>query len=111
MEPKSLENLFAKHFDFLTKEYGFKYDASSHRYFKKDYEIIAQHENGELNLIFIINQKTTMFIEIMSRLLGREFTYPEHFTSWVLSMGDVDSRLAYDAKLIKANAQEILGAK
>jgi hypothetical protein len=34
--------------------------------------------------------------------------YPEYFSSWVLSMGDVDSRLAYDAKLMKEYATDIL---
>jgi len=108
MEARSLESLVLKHFDFLRKSYGFKYDKSLNCYFKNKLKISIQHENGELNLIFLTNEKSIKFVDLMSQLLQKKFSYPEYFSSWVLSMGDVDSRLAYDAKLIKEHTQELL---
>lgn len=113
MESKNLRSLIVKHFGFLEEDYEFTYDGSSCnstscRYTKNDLEIEIQHMNGELNVLFIKEEKTMSLPVVMTKLLKSEFTYPEHFSSWVLSMGDVDSRLAYDAKLMKEYAQEIL---
>ena len=108
MEAKNLTNLIVKHFDFLQGDYGFQYKSSSHRYVRHDIEIEVQHTSGELNVLFISEKKTKSLISRVSELLKREFNYPEHFSSLVLSMGDVDSRLAYDAKLMKEYAKDIL---
>ena len=107
MEARSLESLVLKHFDFLCKDYAFKYDESLNCYFKERLKIEVHHENGELNLTFVTNGKSLKFTDLMSHILQEKFMYPEYFSSWVLSMGDVDSRLAYDAKLIKEHAQEL----
>jgi len=107
MEARSLESLVLKHFDFLSQDYGFEYDKSLNCYFKDRLKIEVQHENGELNLTFLTNDKSIKFTDLMSQVLQKKFTYPEYFSSWVLSMGDVDSRLAYDAKLIKEHTQEL----
>ena len=107
METRTLESLILKHFDFLRKDYGFNYDKSLHCYCKDKLKIKVQHENGELNLTFIIKEKSMNFIDLMSKVLQKKFSYPDYFSSWVLSMGDVDSRLAYDAKLIKEHTQAI----
>lgn len=108
MEAKNLKNLVVQHFDFLQGDYGFKYNATSHRYVKHDRIIEIQHISGELNILFTFKEKTKSLTTVMSELLKKEFTYPEHFSSWVLSMGDVDSRLAYDAKLMKRYGTDIL---
>ena len=108
MEAKNLKNLVVKHFDFLEELYGFKYNAISHCYLKSDLEIEVRHISGELNVFFVSKSKTKSLSEVLSGLLNKEFTYPEYFSSLVLSMGDVDSRLAYDAKLMKKYATDIL---
>lgn len=113
MKAKNLRSLLVKHFGFLGEEYGFVYDASSCnnascRYVKNNFEVEVQHIRGELNVLLIRNQNKQSLPEVMTLLLKKEFTYPEHFSSWVISMGDVDSRLAYDAKLMKKYAKEIL---
>ncbi|CAA6802757.1 MAG: Unknown protein [uncultured Sulfurovum sp.] len=108
MEAKNLKNLIVKHFDFLQGDYGFKYNASSHRYVKRELEVEVQHTSGELNVLLTSKKSTKSLPDVISELLEKEFTYPEHFSSWVLSMGDVDSRLAYDAKLMKEYAEDIL---
>jgi len=107
METKNLANLIVKHFDFLTQEHGFEYDISAHQYSKEKLQIEVQHVSGELNVLFKVDKKSTSFEEVMSVILKRAFTYPDHFSSWVLSMGDVDSRLAYDAKLMKEHATKL----
>ena len=107
MQVKNLESLFLKHFDFLRKDYGFEYDASSNRYFKGNQEFQVQHENGELKLWLSDNQKRVTIEEFMSSVENRDFTYPENFTSFIISMGDVDSRLAFDSKLIKEHINKI----
>jgi hypothetical protein len=108
METKNLQNLTMKHFDFLQVSHGFKYNALSHRYIKSELEIEVEHSSGELNVFFFLNNKKKLLSERLSELLKREFTYPDYFSSLVLSMGDVDSRLAYDAKLMKEYATDIL---
>ena len=108
METKNLKNLVIKHFSFLERDYGFSYNASSHRYVKRDLEVEVAHVSGELTVLLISKEKTKSLTAVLSELLKKEFTYPEHFSSWVLSMGDVDSRLAYDAKLMKKYATDIL---
>jgi hypothetical protein len=108
MEAKNFRNLMFKHFSFLEEDYGFKYHKSSHRYVKNSLEIEVEHQNGELTVLFISEKKVNSLIEVLSQLLVKEFMYPEYFSSWVLSMGDVDSRLAYDAKLMKEYATDIL---
>jgi hypothetical protein len=108
MGAKNLKNLVVKHFDFLQGDYDFKYNDSSHRYVKHDLEVEIQHISGELNVLLISKKKTKSLPLIISELLKKEFTYPEHFSSLVLSMGDVDSRLAYDAKLMKKYGSDIL---
>ncbi len=108
MKVKNLNNLLVKHFDFLQRDYDFKYNASSYHYVKNDLEIEVQHMSGKLNIVIISRGERSTLIERISAFLKKEFTYPEHFSSWVLSMGDVDSRLAYDAKLLKKYAKDIL---
>ena len=108
MGTKNLQNLTVKHFDFLQESYGFKYNASSHRYVKSELEIEVQHTSGELNVFFVSKSKIKSLAEVLSDLLNKEFTYPSPFSSLVFSMGDVDSRLAYDAKLMKEYAKDIL---
>jgi len=112
MEAKNLRSLMIKHFGFLAENYGFRYDdtscsSASCSYVKNDLKIEVQHMNGALNLLFISKETTKSLPELMSEVLKSEFTYPAHFSSWVLSMGDVDSRLAYDAKLMQKYADEI----
>ncbi len=108
MEVKNLKSLVLKHFYFLVEEYGFNYNASSYRYVKDNLEIEVEHKNGELNVLFISKKEIKSLTIVMSELLKKEFSYPKHFSTWVLSMGDVDSRLSYDAKIIKAYAEDIL---
>jgi hypothetical protein len=108
MVSKNLSNLIVKHFDFLKEDYGFKYNALSHCYVKGDLEVEVEHKSGELNVWMISKKKTKSLLSVISEALKKEFTYPEYFSSMVLSMGDVDSRLAYDAKLIKEYARDIL---
>ncbi|CAA6820102.1 MAG: Unknown protein [uncultured Sulfurovum sp.] len=113
MEAKSLRSLMIKHFGFLEEDYGFTYESSScnHascRYVKSTLAIEIQHMNGQLKVLFLRKEESKSLAEVMSELLKKEFLYPEHFSSWVLSMGDVDSRLAYDANLIKVYAKDIL---
>ena len=108
MGTKNLQNLTVKHFDFLQVFYGFKYNASSHSYVRDDLEIDVEHKNGELTVFVVRDEQRKSLTECLSELLKKEFTYPEPFSSLVLSMGDVDSRLAYDAKLMKKYAKDIL---
>jgi hypothetical protein len=75
---------------------------------KRDLEVEVQHSSGELNVLLISKQRTKSLPEVMAKLLKKEFSYPKHFSSLVLSMGDVDSRLAYDSKLMKEHAIDIL---
>ena len=107
MQVKNLESLFLKHFDFLRKDYGFEYDALSNRYFKGNQVFQAQHEKGKLKLWLSHNQKRVTMEGFMRSVENRNFTYPENFIPFIISMGDVDSRLGYDVKLIKQHAQEI----
>ncbi len=107
MRVRNLENLFLKHFDFLRKDYGFEYDASLNRYFKGNQEFQVQHEHGELKLWLSYNQKRVTIEEFMSSVENRDFTYPENFIPIVISMGDVDSRLAFDSKLVKEQMNKI----
>jgi len=107
-QSKNLGSLIVKHFSFLTEDYDFVYSESLHRYSKPNLEFEIQHQGGELKLFFIKNKKRMTFEESMSEVRKEYFSYPAHFTNWVLSMGDVDSRLAYDAKLIKTNATKLL---
>ena len=108
MEAKNLKNLTVKHFDFLEDIYGFTYNSSSHRYVRSDLEIEVQHMGGALDVFFVSKKKKQSLSERLGEVLKKEFIYPEHFLSWVFSMGDVDSRLAYDAKLMKEYSKEIL---
>ena len=105
---KNLKNLTVKHFDFLQEFYGFKYNALSHRYVKSELEIEIEHTSGELNVFFCSTQRKKPLTEYLGELLKKEFIYPAHFSSLVFSMGDVDSRLAYDAKLMKEYGRDIL---
>jgi len=107
MKARSLESLVLKHFDFLRQNQGFKYDTSLKCYSKDRLKIKVQHENGKLNLMFLTDKKSINFVDLMSQIGAKKFTYPEYFLPWVLSMGDVESRLAYDAKLIKEHIREL----
>ncbi len=107
MQVRNLKNLFLKHFDFLRKDYGFEYDALSNRYFKGNQVFQAQHENAELKLWLSYNQKIVTIEEFMCSVENRDFIYPENFIPFVISMGDVDSRLAFDSKLVKKYAKKI----
>jgi hypothetical protein len=107
-ESKNLGNLIVKHFSFLVDEHEFVYNASLHRYSKSNLGFEIEHNMGELKLFFLINKKRITFEKRVSEVKGKNFIYPSHFSSWVLSMGDVDSRLAYDAKLIKEYVAELL---
>lgn len=113
MKAKNLRSVLVKHFGFLEESHGFTYDDSSSKhgscsYVKKDLRIEVQHMNAELKVLFISKQETKSLLKVMTSLLKRDFSYPEHFSSLVLSMGDVESRLAYDAKLMKKYGKEIL---
>jgi hypothetical protein len=102
MRTKNLKSLVVKHFDFLAKEHGFVYEGDKNAYSKKNLSIEIRHENGELRTLFIEKDNREQRLEeVLGQIMGRDFTYPDHFSPWVLSMGDVDSRLAYDAKLIR----------
>jgi len=102
METKNLQSLVLKHFDFLKRDYAFNHDEMSNSYSKKNFMVKIEHANGELNVLFKkFNGKEAFFLDILTTLVGEEFLYPDYFSSWILSMGDVDSRLAYDAKLMK----------
>lgn len=107
MGSKSLFNLIVKHFKFLQEDYDFSFDSASYRYFNENVAIQIQHSSGELNVFFTSAGVTESLPEKMSKVLKKEFRYPEHFSPWVLSMGDVDSRLAYDAKVIKESANKL----
>ena len=109
MQTKNLKSLVIKHFNFLKENYGFKYDAESNCYSKNNLSMEVQHESGELKLVFNMqNGKELFLMDVLIALREKEFSYPEHFSNLILSMGDVDSRLAYDAKLIKEYCQEVL---
>ena len=108
MEPKTLKSLVVRHFDFLRRDYGFEYDVGRHRYFKKSNEFRVVHENAKLKLFLTFNHKLSTLEEVMRIVTKRDFIYPQYFSSFVLSMSDVDSRLAYDAKLIQEHAHELL---
>jgi uncharacterized phosphosugar-binding protein len=108
METKNIRNLTVKHFGFLQESYGFKYNELSHCYVRPELEIEVQHTSGALNVFFVSKSKMKSLAEVVSELLNKEFTYPAYFSSLVFSMGDVDSRLAYDAKLMKEYATDIL---
>ena len=107
MRVRNLESLFLKHFDFLRKDYGFEYDVLSNRYFKGNQVFQVQHENGELKLWLSHHQKRVLMEEFMSSVENRDFTYPENFIPFIISMGDVDSRLALDSKLVKEQMTKI----
>ncbi len=107
MRVRNLESLFLKHFDFLRKDYGFEYDVLSNRYFKGNQVFQVQHERGKLKLWLSHHQKRVLMEEFMRSVDNREFTYPENFIPFIISMGDVDSRLAYDSRLIKEHINEI----
>jgi len=109
MRTKNLKSLVLKHFNFLKENYGFKYEAESNCYSKNNFSIEVQHESGELKVIFNVqNGKEFFLMDVLTKLQGKEFSYPEHFSNLILSMGDVDSRLAYDAKLLKEYCTEVL---
>ena len=107
MRVRNLENLFLKHFDFLRKDYGFEYDALSNRFFKGNQIFQVQHERGKLKLWLSHNQKRVTIEEFMCSVENRDFTYPENFIPFVISMGDVDSRLAFDSRLVKEQMTKI----
>jgi len=108
MGTKNLFNLIVKHFSFLQEDYGFSFDSALYHYFKEDMVIEVQHSSGELNVWFLSAGVKESLPEKVSKIWGKEFRYPEHFSPWVLSMGDVDSRLAYDARIIKENANRLI---
>ena len=108
MKTKNLQNLMIKHFNFLQKDYGFKYDSLFKSYVRFELKIEVEHKNGELNLFVFVEDKKFFLIDYINEVLKKYFTYPAHFSSLVFSMGDVDSRLAYDAKLMKKYAKDIL---
>jgi len=109
MRTKNLKSLVVKHFDFLAKEHGFVFKGDKHAYSKEMLSIEIRHERGELKTLFIDKENNEESLEdILSKIMGRDFIYPAHFSSWVLSMSDVDSRLAYDAKLINEYCSEFL---
>ena len=108
MEPKTLESLVVRHFDFLRRDYGFEYDVGRYQYLKKSDKVRVVHENAELKLFLTFNHKLSTLEEVMSVVKQRDFSYPHYFSSFVLTMSDVDSRLAYDAKLIQEHAHELL---
>lgn len=107
MKAKNLKNLVEKHLNFLEQEHGFKHDSLELSYSKDNLKIEVQHMGGELNVLFHSQEEKKSLLGLLSELLNEEFFYPEHFSSWVISMGDVDSRLAYDAKLIKKYFKEL----
>jgi len=108
MEAKNLKNLVTKHFGFLERDYGFSHNADSNRYVKHDLEVAVEHKSGELRVLLVSKEKTKSLLNVLGKRLKREFTYPEYFSSLIFSMGDVDSRLAYDAKLMKKYGRDIL---
>lgn len=109
MRTKNLKSLVVKHFDFLAKEHGFVYKGDKNAYSKEVLSIEIRHEHGELKTLFIEKDNSEQMLEeVLSKIMGRDFAYPDHFSPWVLSMSDVDSRLAYDAKLIKEYCSELL---
>jgi len=109
MRTRNLQSLVLKHFNFLKEDYGFKYEAKSNCYSKDSLSIEVQHESGELKVIFKGQKGKELFLlDVLTTLREKAFSYPEHFSNLILSMGDVDSRLAYDAKLIKEYGQEVL---
>jgi len=108
MKTKNLKNLVIKHFGFLEEEYGFSHSADANAYEKKSLTIAVEHESGELTVSLVSKNKSMPLLDFLGELLKEEVVYPEQFSSFILSMGDVDSRLAYDAKLLKQYAKEIL---
>jgi hypothetical protein len=107
-ESKNLGNLIVKHFSFLVDEHEFVYNALLYQYSKPNLGFEIEHNSGELKLFFLIKKKRISFEKRVGEVKRETFIYPSHFSNWVLSMGDVDSRLAYDAKLMKAYSSELL---
>jgi len=108
MEIKNLKNLVIKHFGFLEEEYGFKHSADANAYEKQAFKVVVEHESGELRVLLVSEKKRMLLLHAIGEFLEEEVDYPEHFSPLILSMGDVDSRLAYDAKLLKQYAKAIL---
>ena len=108
METKNLKNLLIKHFGFLEKDYGFSYNADTNCYVNKELELVVEHKSGELTVLLVSKKNRTPLLSVLGKFLKEELSYPEPFSSFILSMGDVDSRLAYDAKLLKQYAKDIL---
>jgi len=108
METKNLKNLVIKHFGFLEKDYGFSYNADANCYVNKELEIVVEHKSGELTVLVVSKKNRRPLLSALGEFLKEELSYPEPFSSFILSMGDVDSRLAYDAKLLKQYAEDIL---
>jgi len=108
METKNLKNLVIKHFGFLEEEYGFKHSANANAYEKQGLNVVVEHESGELKVLLVSEKKRIPLLSAIGEFLEEEVDYPEQFFPLILSMGDVDSRLAYDAKLLKQYAKDIL---
>ena len=107
METKNLKNLVIKHFAFLEK-HGFSHAIDANRYEKQGLNLVIEHESGELRVLLVSEKKRISLLGAIGEFLEEEVDYPEQFFPLVLSMGDVDSRLAYDAKLLKQYAKDIL---
>ena len=111
MQSKKIEDLVSKHFDFLREKYGFTVDSSGLNFTKEDLSIGVQHAHGALNILFTIKGRQFRlfyFPDVLTKVTGEPFSYPEHFFSVVITMGDVNSRLAYDAKMMQNHCQEVL---
>ena len=107
METKNLTNLVIKHFGFL-EEYGFSHSVDAKGYEKQALKIVVEHESGELMVSIVSEEKRKPLLDFLGEHLNVEACYPDQFSSFILSMGDVDSRLAYDAKLLKQYAEDVL---
>jgi len=107
METKNLKNLVIKHFGFL-EEYGFSYSADTNTYKNQALKIVVEHESGELRVLLVSEKKRISLLCAIGEFLEEEVDYPEQFFPLIFSMGDVDSRLAYDAKLLKQYAEDVL---
>ena len=108
MESRNLKNLVIKHFGFLEKEYGFSHAVNANAYEKQTLKVVVEHESGELRVLLVSKKKRTPLLGAIGEFLKEKVEYPEHFLPFILTMGDVDSRLAYDAKLLKQYAKDIL---
>jgi len=107
METKNLKNLVIKHFGFL-EEHGFSHAVNANTYAKQGLNVVVEHESGELRVLLVSEKKRISLLGAIGEFLEEEVDYPQQFFPLVLSMGDVDSRLAYDAKLLKQYAKDIL---